>query len=119
MNLTRRIDLVGYLHIAYGSVLLVLAVLTLLTVTVGIFLFPAITSWAVGAGASATAALLLAAVGLPSIVGGIALIRRASWARLLIIGLSVVDLFSIPIGTALGAFSLWILLKNQALREFR
>lgn len=118
MNLTRRIDLVGYLHIAYGSVLLVVSLFVLLASTVGVLLFPAIASWAVGAGASLTAALLLAAVGLPSIFAGIGLIRRFSWARILIIILSVVDLFSFPIGTALGGFSLWILLKSQAIREF-
>ncbi len=118
MNLTRRIDLIGYLHIAYGSVLLVVAVFMLLAATVGVFLFPAIASWALGAGASLTAALLLAALGLPSIFAGIGLIRRFSWARMLIIVVSVVDLFSVPIGTALGVFSLWILLKNQAMREF-
>lgn len=118
MNLTRRVDLVGYLHIAYGSVLLVVSVFMLLASTVGMLLFPAIASWAVGAGASLTAALLLAGVGLPSIVAGIGLIRRYSWARMLIIALSVVDLFSFPIGTALGGFSLWILLKNRAMVEF-
>lgn len=118
MNLTRRIDLIGYLHIAYGSVLLVIAVFMILAATVGALLFPAIAAWAVGAGAGLTAALLLAAVGLPSIVGGIGLIRRYSWARILIIVLSVIDLFSVPIGTALGAFSLWFLLKYRAIAEF-
>lgn len=118
MNLTRRIDLIGYLHIAYGSVLLVVSVFMILAATVGALLFPAIAAWAVGAGAGVTAALLLAAIGLPSICGGIGLIRRYSWARFLIIILSVVDLFSFPIGTALGAFSLWFLLKTRALVEF-
>lgn len=119
MNLTRRIDLVGYLHIAYGSVMLVLSVFMFLAATVGVLLFPLVAGWAVGAGASVTAALLLTAVGLPSILGGIGLIRRYSWARMLIIVMSVVDLFSIPIGTVLGVFSLWILLKNRALAEFK
>ena len=118
MNLTRRIDLVGYLHIAYGSVLLVLSVFMILSATVGALLFPAIAAWAVGAGAGLTPALLLAGIGLPSMFGGIGLIRRYSWARYLIIVLSVVDLFSFPIGTALGIFSLWILLKNRAPVEF-
>jgi hypothetical protein len=118
MNLTRRIDLIGYLHIAYGSVLVVLALFMLLAATVGAFLFPLIASWAVGAGANVAAALILLAIGLPSIFAGIGLIRRFSWARTLIVVLAVIDLFSFPLGTAIGAFSLWILLKNQAVYEF-
>lgn len=118
MNLTRRIDLVGYLHIAYGSVLLVLGLFILIAATVGTFLFPLIATWAVAAGANVTAALILWAIALPSIVAGIGVIRRFSWARVLIIVLSVVDLFSVPLGTALGAFSLWTLLKNAASYEF-
>lgn len=119
MNLTRRIDLVGYLHIAYGSVLIVLALFMLLTVTVGAFLFPFIASWAIGAGASGMAALILVGIGLPSIGAGIGLIRRFAWARIAIVALAVIDLFSFPIGTALGAFSIWILFQPRASVEFR
>jgi len=118
MNLTRRIDLIGYLHIAYGAVLAVLAIFMLVAATIGVFLFPLIASWAVGAGANVTAALILMAIGLPSIFAGIGLIRRYSWARTMIVGLSLIDLFSFPLGTALGAFSLWLLLKKQASFEF-
>lgn len=118
MNLTRRIDLIGYLHIAYGSVLVVLAIFMLLAATVGVFLFPLIASWAAGAGANITAAFILLAIGLPSVFAGIGLIRRYSWARTMIVGLSIVDLFSFPLGTGLGAFSLWLLLKKQASFEF-
>lgn len=119
MNLTRRIDLIGYLHVAYGAVLIVLAMFILLTVAVGGFLFPFIAAWVVGLGASSTAALILLAIGFPSILAGIGLIRRFTWARLAIIGLSVLDLFSFPIGTALGAFSLWTVLQPLSGLEFR
>lgn len=118
MNLTRRIDLVGYLHIGYGAVLLLLACLMTLAMTVGVIVLPSFAAWLTGMGASLTAALILAAVGIPSMVAGLALIRRASWARVLVIVISVVDLFSFPAGTALGGYSLWILLKNRARLEF-
>ncbi len=119
MNLTRRIDLIGYLHVAYGIVLVGVATFMLLTVTAGAFLFPLIAAWAVGMGASGTAALILLGIGFPSIFAGIGLIRRFSWARTMTIVLAVIDLFSFPIGTALGAFSLWVLLKYQATFEFK
>jgi hypothetical protein len=50
---------------------------------------------------------------LPSIVAGIGLLRLAPWARILTIVLSAVHLFSIPFGTALGIYGLWVLLSNE------
>ena len=118
MNLTRRIDLIGYLHIGYGAVMTLIAAIMLLTLTVGTVVLPSLATWWTGAGASIMAALLLGGLGLPSMAAGIALIRRASWSRALIILISIIDLFSFPIGTALGAYSLWILLKERARLEF-
>ncbi len=118
MNLTRRIDLVGYLHIGYGAVLLLIAAFMLLAVTVGAVVLPSLASWVASTGGGIAAGLILAAIGLPSMVGGVGLIRRGSWARMLILLLSIIDLFSFPFGTALGAYSLWILLKERARLEF-
>lgn len=118
MDLTRKIDLVGYLHVGYGMAITLLSFVVVLTVTAGAILLPALAAWAAGLGASVTTGLLLLAVGLPSMIAGTLLIRRTAWSRGLVIILSVIDLFSFPIGTALGAFSLWILLKEQARLEF-
>ncbi len=118
MDLTRRIDLVGYLHVGYGMVLLLLSAVVILTVTFGSVLLPSVAAWAAGLGASITTGLILASIGLPSMVAGALLVRRTSWSRAVVILLSVVDLFSFPVGTALGAFSLWILLKDGARLEF-
>lgn len=118
MDLTRRIDLVGYLHVGYGMALMLLSVLVVITMTAGTIVLPSVAAWAAGLGASVTVGLLLAAVGVPSMVAGVLLIRRAAWSRAMVILLSVVDLFSFPVGTALGGFSLWILLKERARLEF-
>lgn len=118
MDLTRRIDLVGYLHVGYGIALMLLSILTVLTVTVGALVLPGIAAWATGVGATVTTGLILGVVGLPSIVAGVLLIRRTDWSRMMVIVLSVFDLFSFPVGTALGGFSLWILLKERARLEF-
>lgn len=118
MNLTRRIDLVGYLHVGYGALLLLIAAVIILAVTVGAIVLPSLASWVAGAGGSLTAALLLAAIGFPSMIAGVGIIRRASWARMLLIVLSIIDLFSFPLGTALGAYTLWILLKERTRLEF-
>jgi len=40
------------------------------------------------------------------------------WARLLALGLAVVNLVVLPFGTALGAYTCWVLLKDEGRRVF-
>ena len=53
-------------------------------------------------------------VSLPSILAGIGLQKRKEWARILTIILSVLNLFGFPIGTAIGAYALWVMLNEQS-----
>jgi hypothetical protein len=55
--------------------------------------------------------LLIASV--PSVVAGVGLVNGAPWARILAIIVSVLHLFNIPIGTALGIYGLWVLLSQE------
>ena len=50
----------------------------------------------------------------PKLIAGIGLLKRRGWARILAIVLAVLDLPSIPIGTATGIYSLWVLLNDKA-----
>jgi hypothetical protein len=54
--------------------------------------------------------VVLAAAAVAGVVGGIGLFRGAAWARIVVLAVSVVYLFDLPFGTALGAYSLWVLL---------
>jgi hypothetical protein len=54
----------------------------------------------------------------PQIIGGIGLLKGQSWARILMIVLSALSLMSIPIGTALGIYGLWVLLNEETARLF-
>jgi hypothetical protein len=60
--------------------------------------------------------VLLAAAALAGVVGGIGLFRGAVWARILVLAVSVVYLFDLPFGTALGAYSIWVLLHPGILQ---
>jgi hypothetical protein len=63
-------------------------------------------------------AIFLFILGLPSIIGGWGLLNFKPWARVLIIIISVLHLFHIPIGTALGVYGLWVLLNDETRRLF-
>ena len=57
-----------------------------------------------------------AAVGL---VAGVGLVQRAEWSRMLAIVVGCISLINAPFGTALGIYTLWVLLSPNAEAEFR
>ncbi len=62
------------------------------------------------------AAILIAAIALPSLICGWGLLNYKPWARVLGIVLSVVQLANFPVGTAIGGYGLWVLLNDESRR---
>jgi hypothetical protein len=62
---------------------------------------------------------LLLASAVLGFVAGWGLLRRESWARMLAIVLGCFSLIDMPFGTALGIYSLWVLLPAKAEEEYR
>ena len=52
------------------------------------------------------------------IIGGIGLFSRRRWARILVLILSAIDLFNFPIGTAVGIYSIWVLVQHETAQLF-
>jgi hypothetical protein len=67
--------------------------------------------WLAVFGASVAAFVGLLAV--PGLVTGWGLLNYRPWARIANIVLSALDLFTFPAGTALGAYSLWVMLQPE------
>ena len=53
------------------------------------------------------------------IVAGWGLLHRRPWARTLAIVAAVFNLLDMPFGTALGVYTLWVLLPAESEREYR
>jgi hypothetical protein len=62
-------------------------------------------------------ALILGA--LLGLLAGVGLLQRQSWARMLAIVVGVVGLVDMPFGTALGIYTLWVLLPARSEEEYR
>jgi hypothetical protein len=69
-------------------------------------------------GLGAIIMILVFCASIPGIVGGIGLMSYKPWARILIIVLSALELISIPFGTALGIYGLWVLLTKDGAQLF-
>ncbi len=55
---------------------------------------------------------------LAGFAAGWGLLERQPWARPLTLVLGFVSLFNIPLGTALGIYTIWVLLPHQAGEEY-
>jgi hypothetical protein len=123
--MAQHVKVLGILHIIYGS----------LTVMVGVVVFLILGGIAgfVGAtdrspdsavampilgGIGGLVFVILLAVSLPGIVAGIGLVQFKPWARILTLIMSALELFSIPLGTALGIYGFWVLLKPETEQLF-
>ncbi len=58
-------------------------------------------------------AMYLIIRGVPDIVCGAGLLSMRRWSRIVGIILSIIATFSVPIGTALGIYGLWVLFKPE------
>jgi hypothetical protein len=120
-RLQRHIHLLGILWIAY-SALHLLGGLVLMIVANTIFGHMG----RFETGAPAFLQPLLSAIGILVLIKGIlgiaagwGLMQHLDWARVLAIVLAFISLFNPPFGTALGIYTLWILLSRGADAEYR
>lgn len=114
----KHIDMVAYLHIAYGFLILLTAFFVFIAVAGGGLLSGDMQAIFITTGIGLGVGIFLTILALPSLAGGYGLLKRKEWSRILIIIISFLDLFSFPIGTALGIYSLWVLFKGEAQAEF-
>ena len=63
--------------------------------------------------------LLLLATGVLGIIAGWGLLERRPWARMLAIVIGCLFLIDMPFGTALGIYTLWVLLPASSEEEYR
>ena len=50
----------------------------------------------------------------PGMIGGIALLQRKEWGRIMTIVVGALSLMDIPMGTALGVYTFWALMQDDA-----
>ena len=118
MEMKQHVTIVGALHIGCGVLgLFAAAVVFVATVGGGLLSGDAEAIRITGIVGTLVAGLI-GVLSMPGIVGGIGLLRRWSWARILVLVLSVFDLAGVPIGTLLGIYSIWVLMQDETAKMF-
>jgi hypothetical protein len=122
----QHVKILAILHIVFGSlgIMLALGLLALFGGIAGLigasdYSPEAHVSIPILGGIAAFIFFFLLAISLPGVIAGIGLLQFRSWARVLTIVLSVLDLIHVPFGTALGVYGLWVLLSQGSERLFR
>ena len=64
------------------------------------------------------AGTILVILSIPGIIAGVGLYRRKEWARILTLILSVIGIFNFPFGTAIGIYSIWVLIQPESVAAF-
>jgi hypothetical protein len=70
------------------------------------------------AGVGVIIALVISIISLPSLIVGIGLLKRSSWARLTGIIVSCLNLIHFPMGTGIGGYTLWVLFNDEVAAMF-
>ena len=118
----KHVTLVGALHIGYSAFQILGGLIALLFIVGGGLLGGLISEEGIVIGITffigAIICLWILLVSLPSIIGGVALLRYKPWGRYLVLVLSVLVLFNIPLGTAIGVYSIWALVQDETAKLF-
>jgi hypothetical protein len=63
-------------------------------------------------------AIFVLAKALCGFIAGWGLMQREPWARMIALVLGFISLFNVPFGTAVGVYTLWVLLPAQSQEEY-
>lgn len=124
--MTEHVKILGILHVVYGMLGVVAGIIVMLVfgglaslVSVADHSGDAKVAIPILGGIGAFIFILLLVLSLPGIIAGFGLIELQPWARLLTIILSALELMSVPFGTVLGIYGLWVLLSPGGEQLFR
>jgi hypothetical protein len=113
-----HVRILGVIYVILGLLHLLLAGgILVLMVGIGAAAGDRQTAWIIG-GVGMTVATVIAVLSIPTIVTGIGLQRFRPWSRIVALMLAIFNLFSFPIGTAVGIYALWVLLHERTEQLF-
>lgn len=118
MEMEKHVTLIGVLNIGFGIMGILFGCLVFVAVAGGGALSRDPEVIAITSFIATMVALFFITLSVPEIIGGVGLLKRKSWARILVLIIAVLDLTKIPFGTILGAYTLWVLLNDKTIELF-
>ena len=118
-NMKQHVSLTGSLHVGFG----ILGLLGALAVYLSFhFVFGFVEDVDIAEELISfignTLSVFIAFFSILGIVGGIGLFSYKSWARILVMIVSAINCLNVPIGTAKGIYSIWVLMQPETIELF-
>lgn len=118
-NMRQHISFVGALHIGFG----LLGVAGALAIFFGFqFLFELVEEEPIAQNVLSfignSLGIILLFFSLLGVIGGIGLFSYRPWARILVMIVSALNCLNVPVGTAKGIYSLWVLMQPEIIELF-
>lgn len=118
-RMKKHVMVVGAIHIGFGFLGLIGAVVLFFALTFAKGLIPeSEIPIMILQFLSLSLPLLVGFMSTLGLVGGIGLLSFQSWARYLIIVVAALGCLNIPIGTLKGVYSLWVLMQDETVQLF-
>ncbi|MFC2161863.1 hypothetical protein ACFLRW_05630 [Acidobacteriota bacterium] len=118
-RMDKHVTLIAALNIGFGILGVLMAILVLIGMVLGNMFIDDYEVRRVLPIIGMIAILFLLLTSIPEIIGGIGLLKRRPWARILIMIVACLDLLWIPIGTIIGIYELWVLLQDETTQLFK
>src|SRR5687768_8310879 len=113
-DMEQHVPIIGWLFIVSHAIFLAIgAFVFLLLAGIGAFV-DATNAAAILTMVALFVAALMALLALPGMIAGYGLLKKRSWARMLAIIISVLNLVNFPIGTIVGLYAMWVLFQQAA-----
>jgi phage shock protein PspC (stress-responsive transcriptional regulator) len=114
LNMEKHVQFLGGLYIIFNSLTLVVAIIVSALVAGGGFISGDETVIAITGIVASALAIFLLVISAPGIICGFGLLKHRPWARVLALIIGVINLINIPFGTALGIYTLWVLMNEDS-----
>jgi hypothetical protein len=119
MTRQNHITLLGVLHIARGALILLIG-MAIFAVLSGVgVLSDDETAMGVLGIIGMIILFIMFALAVPSIIAGIGVLMRREWGRITALVVGILSLVDIPFGTAIGVYSIWVLMNDETRMLFQ
>jgi hypothetical protein len=109
----KHITILAVLYIAYSGIVLLGAVIAFLAIVGGGLLSGDAEAIGITTGVGTLVAVFLFILAAPGLIGGIGLLKKSSWARILVLIIGCLNLLNFPFGTGLGIYTIWVLVQPE------
>jgi hypothetical protein len=109
----QHITILGVLHIAWGALGVLIAMIVFTAVVGGGMLSGDPEAMAITSIVGTTIATFLFIPSLPGLIGGIGVLKYRQWARITLLVVGFINLLIIPFGTILGIYTIWVLMNIE------